>query len=97
VLSVTAVDALGKRASFSQFNSAVDYSAPGVSIKSTTPPFSTDVAKLYVNGAASSPVDVEVMNYARPPGQGETGPLVDCGLGLSICPGSGGHICIIER
>src|SRR5690606_2370285 len=26
-----------------------------------------------------------------------TGPLVDCGLGTSACPGGGGQVCLIQR
>jgi subtilisin family serine protease len=93
VISVAAVDAEKKRASFSQYNSGVDIAAPGVDILSTVP--------LNLGGAVLlSSEDVGVTGkFMRDSATTDKveGELVFCDLGLDRCPGEGGHICLIER
>jgi serine protease len=40
---------------------------------------------------------MELMTYSTSPAGGVSGPLVDCGLGTSRCPGGGGQVCLIQR
>jgi serine protease len=95
VISVAAVDSSRRRASFSQFNNQVDVAAPGVDILSTVPMGTGGLTTATINGGAS--FTMQIMTHSTSPAGGVSGPLVDCGLGTSRCPGGGGHICLIER
>ena len=93
-VGVGAIDQYGNKASFSNYNDGVDFCAPGVSIASTTPPLA---GNLYISQAASGGFAVYKLGYSTLEGIGNTGKLVDCGVATSLCPGGGGHICIIRR
>jgi serine protease len=95
VISVAAVDSSRNRASFSQYNSQVDLAAPGVDVLSTVPMGTGGLTTLTLNGGTS--FTTEIMTRSSSPAGGVSGPLVDCGLGTSKCPGGSGHICLIER
>jgi serine protease len=96
VMSVAAVDSALARADFSQYNSEVDITAPGVDILSTVPLGSESVANVDFGDIA---VSGNYLRYSALPGaEGITGTLVECpDLGRDTCPGPGGHICLIKR
>jgi serine protease len=94
VLSVAAVDSDYQRADFSQYNDAVDVVAPGVNILSTFPlgmggVLFFDTQKLSVTG--------QYLKYSIQKSSAVKGKLVDCAFGTTICPGSGGHVCLMQR
>jgi serine protease len=97
VISVAAVDEDEDIAPFSQFNSAIDIAAPGVSILSTVPP-GTGGAVLLSTTSVGAPGTY--MKYSSESTAMIEGELVDCGNGESICPKgttSQSHVCLIER
>lgn len=94
VLSVAAVNEEREWADFSQFNDGVDLTAPGVDILSTFPSGSSE-AILITYGANSV-----VGRYMKHSYELNTfsGILVGCpDFGQNVCPGNGGHVCLIER
>jgi serine protease len=96
-VSVGAVDASLNRATFSQFNSEVDLVAPGVSILSTAPLGAGKSLSLGEYDAVGVFSLVPVAGSPSPPTE-FSGTLVECtNLGQDTCPGSGSHVCIIER
>jgi serine protease len=92
VISVAAVDSAKVVATFSQQNDAVELAAPGVAVRSTVPMGTGTEESLAVNGTT-----YEVVGMEGSPNATGTGPLVDCGLGTSACPGGGGQVCLIQR
>ena len=92
VMSVAAIDANKTVADFSQKNDAVEISGPGVGVKSTVPMGTGSVASVTVGATAYDALGME-----GTPNGNKTGPLVDCGLGTSACPGGGGQVCLISR
>jgi subtilisin family serine protease len=96
VISVAAVDEDLQRAVFSQYNSGVDITAPGVGILSTVPLGSGSVGAVSFGNFA---INGEYLRYSvEPKADGVSGILVECpDLGRNTCPGAGGHICLIKR
>ena len=95
VLSVAAVDAKRDHASFSQFNSGVDISAPGVDILSTQT--MNLRGAIFLSAANISTTGLYFDNSNELHGT-VNGKLVFCPrYGKDICPGNGGHVCLIER
>jgi subtilisin family serine protease len=92
VVSVAAIDSAKVVASFSQQNSTVELAAPGVAVRSTVPMGTGADESVSVGGVGYEAVAME----GSPTASG-TGPLVDCGLGTSACPGGGGQVCLIQR
>lgn len=92
VVSVAAVDANKMVADFSQKNDAVEVSGPGVGVKSTVPMGMGAEASVTVGTSGFDALSME-----GSPNGDATGPLVDCGLGTSACPGGGGQVCLISR
>ena len=92
VISVAAIDSSKVVASFSQQNSTVELAAPGVAVKSTVPVGTGTDESLTVAG-----IGYEAVGMDGSPAATGTGPLVDCGLGTSACPGGGGQACLIQR
>ena len=92
VVSVAAVDSAKLVATFSQQNSQVELAAPGVAVRSTVPMGTGSEESLSVGTTG-----YEVTGMAGSPNATGTGPLVDCGLGTSACPGGGGQVCLIQR
>jgi len=91
VVSVGSVEQNLQWASFSQFNEQLDLVAPGVSIRSTVPD-----SRAIDNRGFNYPVSV--MQYSPIPSSAQVNaPVVDCGLGTSICSNAQGKICVIER
>jgi subtilisin family serine protease len=94
----------------SNFNEHVDIAAPGVDILSTIPRIGLepegiitsnvyDIAVGNVTMVNVTGIKMEYALYIKHPGV--TGVLVDCGLGLEVCPGpvggGGGHVCFMQR
>lgn len=92
VVSVAAVDSAKLVATFSQQNSQVELAAPGVAVRSTVP-MGTGTEESLTVGTTT----YEVVGMDGSPDATGTGPLVDCGLGTSACPGGGGQVCLIQR
>lgn len=96
VLSIAAVDTNYKRASFSNFNENVNMSAVGVDVLSTYPlPSGGTNVDIVTSKGTFNGIHMIYSRYTS--NEGTTGVLVDCGSGDSKCPGSGGHVCVIER
>ncbi len=93
VVSVAAIDSAETVADFSQRNSAVELAAPGVTVRSTVPEGTGTDESVTVDSTTS----YEVVGMEGSPGASGSGPIVDCGLGTSACPGDGGQVCLIER
>jgi serine protease len=95
VLSVAAVDANRDHAWFSQYNSGVDISAPGVDILSTQPMNLSGAIFLSAANISMTGMYFQNSNQLQEP---ITGTLEYCpSYGNDVCPGDGGHICLIER
>jgi subtilisin family serine protease len=92
VVSVAAVDSAKLVATFSQQNSQVELAAPGVAVRSTVPMGTGSEESLSVGTTG-----YEVVGMDGSPNATGTGPLVDCGIGTSACPGGGGQVCLIQR
>ncbi|NHA13886.1 S8 family serine peptidase [Thioalkalivibrio sp. XN279] len=93
VVSVAAVDENSLVASFSQQNSQVELSGPGVSVVSTVPRGMGFVASFSVGGTAYLGAGMD----GSPTGTVADKPVVNCGLGTATCSATGGAICLIER
>jgi subtilisin family serine protease len=92
VVSVAAVDSNKVFASFSQFNSDVELSGPGVGVLSTVPMGTGVDTAVTVNGTAYSALPTD-----GPIGTA-SGPLADFGTGENPSPGSmTGNVCLIQR
>ena len=89
VISVAAIDASKNR--FSQRNSQVELSAPGVAVLSTVP-WRAD-SSLTVNGTTINGLPVEYAGTTS----GVTGTLVDGGLCDSIISGASDNVVLCER
>jgi subtilisin family serine protease len=92
VISVAAVDSNEVVASFSQQNSDVELAAPGVAVRSTLPRGTGKEESLAVGSTG-----YEAIALDGSPDDDGSGPLVNCGLGTSDCPGGGGQVCLIQR
>jgi subtilisin family serine protease len=92
VISVAAVDSARVAASFSQRNDQVELSAPGVAVRSTVP-MGTGTEESLAVGSQT----YEVVSMQGSPNATGSGPLVNCGLGTSVCSGAGGRVCLIQR
>lgn len=92
VVSVAAIDSAFTVASFSQQNSQVEVSGPGVAVRSTVIPGTGTEESLSVGTTT-----YEVTGMDGTPSATGTGPLVDCGDGSATCPGGGGQVCLIQR
>lgn len=95
VLSVSATDSKDELASFSNYHSTVDITAPGTGILSTKPFRASDT--LTITSVDEEGYLGDIMESSAPLSGNVAGPLVDCGFGQSTCPGSGGHVCLIKR
>lgn len=94
VLSVAAVGEDLSKADFSQYNSGVDITAPGVGILSTFPPGLGEA--LFVSSTEMGAIGSFLLYSTKP--SNVSGKLLDCpDYGMSRCPGPGSHICLIER
>lgn len=92
VMSVAAIDSSKTVASFSQKNDQVEIAAPGVGVRSTVPMGTGSEASVSVGTQGFEGIGMD----GSPTGSA-SGPLVDCGLGTSACPGGGGQVCLIQR
>lgn len=96
VMSVAAVDASSRRASFSNRNREVDIAAPGVSVLSTVP--RGTVREAFIESPLGETAVVPMDNFVVP-AEPLSGVLVDCGLAgsASDCGNASGAMCLIER
>jgi len=92
VVSVAAVDINNAHASFSQFNSDVELSGPGVSVYSTVPMGTGTTASLTVGATPFS-----VNGLVGSPLLSRTGALYNYGTGEVSDPGVAGKVCLIQR
>jgi serine protease len=97
VLSVGAIDADFKRASFSQYNTGVALVAPGVNVLSTYP---LNLGGALLLSAPSAGAIGKYMERITSSPNKISGQIVVCpNFGIAVCPGngSGTQICLIER
>ena len=92
VVSVGALDEAKAWASFSQYNSKVELSAPGVNVLSTVPMGAGSSSSLSVGGVAYAPGAMD-----GSPKKTATAPLADFGLGNAVNPAMSGKVCLIAR
>ena len=92
VVSVGALDEAKNWASFSQFNSKVELSAPGVNVLSTVPMGGGSSASLSVGGVAYAPGSMD-----GSPRKTATAALADFGIGDVTNPAVNGKVCLIAR
>lgn len=92
VMSVGALDEFKAWATFSQYNSKVEISAPGVAVLSTVP----------MNSGSKSGLTVGATTYAAGDMDGSpkttvTAPLADFGLGDVVNTAMAGKVCLVAR
>ena len=93
VMSVGALDENKAWATFSQYNSKVEISAPGVAVLSTVPMNSGSKSALSVGATTYTPGDMDGSVKAT-----VTAPLADFGLGNVVTAGSmTGKVCLVAR
>ena len=92
VISVGALDASKAWASFSQYNSKVEISAPGVAVLSTVPMGSGRASALSVGSTTYAPGGMD-----GSPVKTASAPLFDFGIGNATNAGAAGKICLIAR
>ena len=92
VISVSAVDATNKRAAFSNYNSQVDISAPGVDVLSTA----TSSNMYFLSSNDGIGYAIIIMQYSPIPSVNITAPICQCNI--TFCPVScKNRICLIPR
>ena len=95
-ISVGAVDISYNWASFSNYNENVNLAAVGVDVLSTYPlPDEGTTFQVVSEAGTFSGTHMIYSKYTS--SDGVSGVLIDCGLGNGRCPGSGGHVCLIQR
>lgn len=85
------------RASFSNYNSEVDIAAPGVRVFSTSLPGSPEPFLTAPDGRSFGGIIWKGLGTIS----GQSGNLLDCGTGTSVCSSQGAngnsHICLMQR
>ncbi len=92
VISVAAVDEAKAWATFSQYNSKVELSGPGVNVLSTVPMGTGSASALTVGTTVYAPGGMD-----GSPRLSRTGALADFGLGGEVMAGMTGKVCLIQR
>jgi subtilisin family serine protease len=92
VMSVAAVDESLTRASFSQYNSKVEISGPGVNVLSTVPMGAGAQPSLVVGATTYTPGAMD-----GSPKTSATGALADFGIGDTVNSAMAGKVCLIAR
>ena len=92
VMMVGALDENKAWADFSQFNSKVELSAPGVSVLSTVPTGGGAQASLAVGGSTYAPGTMEGSPFTS-----ASAALADFGLGDAVDTAVSGKVCLIAR
>jgi subtilisin family serine protease len=92
VVSVAAVDSNKQWASFSQYNSDVELSGPGVGVLSTVPMGTGSVSTLTVGTSTYAPGGMDGSPKAT-----AAAPLADFGLGDAVNTAVAGKVCLIAR
>jgi subtilisin family serine protease len=92
VVSVGALDENKQWATFSQYNSKVELSGPGVGVLSTVPMGGGQEAVLTVGSTAYAPGAME-----GSPVKTATAPLADFGIGDTVNTAVSGKVCLIAR
>jgi subtilisin family serine protease len=92
VVMVGALDENKQWASFSQYNSKVELSGPGVSVLSTVPTGAGIDAALAVGGTS-----YEAGAMEGSPLKSATAPLADFGIGDTVNTAVAGKVCLIQR
>jgi len=90
VMSVAAIDSAKALADFSQKNSQVEISGPGVDVYSTYPEGMGSVVEVSVSGTGYTANAMENQGNA-------TGALYNFGTGEAIDSGASGNVCLIQR
>jgi len=90
VMSVAAIDSAKALADFSQKNSQVEISGPGVDVYSTYPEGSGSVVEVSVSGTGYTANAMENKGTA-------TGSLYNFATGEALDSGASGNVCLIQR
>jgi serine protease len=93
-ISVAAVTPRLVRAPFSQFNSAVDVTAPGYEIWSTIPDSERD---FQLTDSAGKVFNAKLFDDSSAPPAPISANIANCGLGTAPCSGGAGSICVMVR
>ncbi|MBI3229036.1 MAG: S8 family serine peptidase [Burkholderiales bacterium] len=94
VVSVGALDENKQWASFSQYNSKVELSAPGVGVLSTVPMGTGTAIDL---GVTVANVKYSATKLEGSPSNSVTGALTDFGIGTTTNAAAKGKVCLIQR
>jgi subtilisin family serine protease len=92
VMSIGALDENKQWASFSQYNSKVELSGPGVGVLSTVPTGGGTESALSVGATAYAPGAMD-----GSPVTSATAPLADFGIGDTTSSAVAGKVCLIQR
>jgi subtilisin family serine protease len=92
VMSIGALDENKQWADFSQYNSKVELSAPGVSVLSTVPMGAGTDSAVAVGGTSYASFPME-----NSPVKSATAALADFGLGDKVDTAVSGKVCLIQR
>lgn len=92
VVSVGAVNESKQWASFSQYNSKVELTAPGVAVLSTIPMGTGSETSLMAIGK-----NFNVSRMEGSPSKAVSAPLADFGLGMAVNRNLAGKVCLIQR
>lgn len=92
VMSVAAVDENKQWATFSQYNSQVEISGPGVNVLSTVPMGTGSKSALTVGATTYAPGGID-----GSPKRSATAALADFGLGTVVNAAMAGKVCLIAR
>jgi subtilisin family serine protease len=89
-ISVSSIDQNFTRPFFSTYNDKVDLTAPGTEVESTSPEWAAFDAE-------GTRYEIMAMEWTPLPNIPVEGEIAECGLGLELCTGVSGKICLIER
>ncbi|HYD78641.1 MAG TPA: S8 family serine peptidase [Paucimonas sp.] len=92
VVMVAAVDEFKKWATFSQYNSKVELSGPGVAVLSTVPMGGGSASELTVGSTVYAPGGMD-----GSPKKTASAPLADFGIGDAVNTAVSGKVCLIAR
>jgi len=92
VMMVAAADEFNKWATFSQYNTKVEISGPGVAVLSSVPMGGGSESKLTVGSTVYAPGAMD-----GSPKSTRTGALVDFGIGDTTNSAASGKVCLIQR
>ncbi|KAL7577882.1 hypothetical protein ACA910_010626 [Epithemia clementina (nom. ined.)] len=98
VLGVASVNDKYSKSWFSNYGGYVDIAAVGEDVLSTKPRIGESPETTIEISGSSDVFEGHLLIYAAYIGiYGVEGSIVDCGTGNNVCPGNGGHICLVQK